>query len=358
MPDPEALGRFRDGVLVHGVRMKRAGLNVARRVIALLNESEADLERQIRDRVGWIASRGVGSDFTLRRLEENLKVVRATLRDAYRAAKLEAARGIRELAAHEEEFLASLAVRTGLGAAARLDYARLAAIAVKRPFQGRLLREWGDKLEEDTAAAVRSSIRRGLALGETTDQIVRRIIGSRSKGYADGILEARRGDVESVVLTASSHVENSVREEMYALNTDIFGSVLVWLGTLDSRTCPVCIVRDGKRYDAVTHKPIGHDVPYLDGPGRMHLRDRCTSAPDIEGDPRGMGNRASMNGPVDGRLTYLDWIKTQPAAIQDEVMGVVRARDLRSGRPVESFWKPNGQWLTIQELRAADDLDG
>ena len=52
------------------------------------------------------------------------------------------------------------------------------ASAVAQPFQGRLLKEWGQKLEADRLDKITSAVRTGFLQGETVEQIVKRVAGT------------------------------------------------------------------------------------------------------------------------------------------------------------------------------------
>ena len=55
-----------------------------------------------------------------------------------------------------------------------------------------------------------------------------------------------------------------------------------WVSTLDARTTEICRIRDGLKYAVGTHKPIGHLVPWLGGPGRAHWQCRSASVPVLK----------------------------------------------------------------------------
>lgn len=358
-------GTILDRQLRHEAALRRVSTGTLHRIIAALNQAERELEQKIRDRFGWIAGRGYdSSDFTLRRLEANLLEIRSTLRDAYTAAGRELRRELVDLGSYEADFQHRLLVRTGgdvflqadVGVA-KMSPELLRAIVDKRPFQGGLLRDWARKLEVDAFTRLRGAVRQGLLQGEGIDQIVRRVRGTRAAKYTDGILELSRRDAAAIVRTATSHVLNYARDETYQANSDLIRSVS-WLGTLDSRICRQCAIRDGLEY-TLDHKPIGHSVPWEAGPGRLHIGDRCTSTPNLRsyrelGLRSGEvteGTRASFNGQVPGRTTVADWIKRQPAAVQDEVLGPTRGRALRSGdASFEDLYDEHGRLLSLSEL--------
>lgn len=357
-----------DALLRHDTGISRLSNGTVRRIIALLNDSVPDLERQIRERVGWIAARGYdASPHTLKRLEANLASVRQVLRESYKAAFTEVRGDLLKLADYEGEYIGRMLGREAgkigveLGGGAPTSQL-LKSIVDTRPFQGRLLRDWAKELPENAYRGVRQAIRQGLTQSESIDQIVRRIKGTRANGYADGILDRSRRELETVVRTATSHVTNHARDETYRQNSDLIKGVK-WVATLDSRTCRICAVRDGLLYD-LDHKPIGHSIPWGAGPGRMHRNDRCTSSPTLKTfKEMGLdlpeiqlpGRRVRGEGIVPSNTTYSDWLKRQPAGVQNNILGVNRARDFRAGRTsFDSFHDNRGRWLNLDQLKGEE----
>jgi hypothetical protein len=121
-----------------------------------------------------------------------------------------------------------------------------------------------------------------------------------------------------------------------------------------------CRIRDGLKYTADTHKPIGHKVPWLSGPGRAHWQCRSCSAPvlkswrelgiDMDGQPESV--RASMDGEVPAETTFAEWIKKQSARRQDDILGPKRGKLLRAGGlDLADFYNEKGRALTLDELR-------
>jgi hypothetical protein len=66
--------------------------------------------------------------------------------------------------------------------------------------------------------------------------------------------------------------------------------------------------------------------------------------------------RSAENGPVDANLTYYEWLKTQPAAFQDEALGKTRGQLMRDGGlSAERFGRLNlgrdFRPMTLDEMR-------
>ena len=64
-----------------------------------------------------------------------------------------------------------------------------------------------------------------------------------------------------------------------------------------------------------------------------------------------------MDGPVSSQRTYGGWLKDQPKAFQDEVLGPERAALFRSGEvSLDRFTDDAGRTLTLEQLRAREGI--
>ncbi|MFK9098267.1 hypothetical protein ACJEBH_13990 [Pseudomonas guariconensis] len=235
------------------------------------------------------------------------------------------------------------------------QFSQVRAIALARPFQGRLLSEWMAGIEADRAASIRDAVRSGVLEGRTTPEIVRQIMGTKAEKYADGILQKPRREVEAVVRSAVSSTAETASDKVFEANSDIISHV-EWLSTLDNRTSTTCRIRDRLPYTLGTYRPIGHKVPWLAGPGRIHFCCRSTKLPILKS-ALALGisdaaTRASMDGQVPQQTTYAQWLARQPAARQDEILGPERGKLLRQDKlKLQDFYNDKGKFLTLDELR-------
>lgn len=354
---PTANDRLFDESIAHQVDLTKYSNGTVRRLIALLNRIDADLSIQLQTKLEGLDA----SNFSIQRLEDLLISIRILNRQAYQDIQRELTDELRGLVGVEVKFQTDL-FRDVLPiqvSVAQVSEEQIYAAAMSRPFQGRLLREWTEGIEADRMTRIRDTLRMGYAEGKTTSQLVREIRGTKAAGYADGIIEIDRRHAESVVRTAISHTAAFARDQVYAANDDVIKAV-VWRSTLDSRTSPMCRVRDGLKYTLETHKPIGHSIPWLGGPGRIHWCCRSTSAPVLKswkelggvGEEFTPAQRASMDGAVPAETTYGQWLARQSAARQDDVLGPTRGRLLRSGAlKIDQFSNDKGQLLTLVQLR-------
>jgi SPP1 gp7 family putative phage head morphogenesis protein len=338
-------GDLFDLAVRHQVGLQRVSTATVRKLIALLNRVDADIVAQMQR----YDPTEVSGAWSAKRLEKLLEAVRVVNRDAYNTVGKELTADLKALAAYEGVFQAS-ALSSALPIAFDIispSAEQLFAAVNSRPFQGRILKEWGRDLESGAFAKVRDAIRQGFVEGQTVDQIVRRLVGTRANQFRDGILEINRRSAEAVVRTAINHTANAARQSLYEANADLIGS---WrfVATLDAKTSVGCASLDGKTF------PIGQGPQ----PPR-HYNCRSSSVPitrswrelgfDIDELPP--GTRASMDGQVPGEMTYNDWLKGQPAEVQDEVLGKTKAALFRDGDlPLDRF-VDDGRAMTLDELR-------
>ena len=355
--------RLRDESIAHAVWISRYSTGVAARMVKILNDSDAELTARL-----LVALDSLDPDsFTVTRLESLLASVREVNRAAINSMFTSLSGELNELAIYEAgyqlslfdsllpDFVADVHPLVGISSDA------LYAAAMARPFQGRLLSEWALDLEADRLRRITNTVRQGFLLGDTNEQIARKIRGHVSKGFQDGALQMSRANAASIAKTAVGHLAATARESFASANNDLIKGKQ-WLSTLDNRTTPQCRIRDRLKY-TLNNKPVGHSVPYLQGPGKIHFCCRSTetfilkSAKELGIDVRDISpaERASMDGVVAGDTTYREWFLRQPYTRQKQIVGETRAKLIRDGgMSPDEFYTDKGEWLTLKQLRERD----
>lgn len=232
------------------------------------------------------------------------------------------------------------------------------AIAQSAVMQGGTMGEWFGQLNETTRFNLSRTIKNGVSLGLTNAQIAKSIMGKGDKG-SEPIAKARR-DAMAITRTATQTVANDVRMASYMENADIIKAVQ-WVSTLDSRTSDICIARAGKTWTFPEFKPIGHSIPWGNGPP-AHWACRSTSVPvtrsmaEITGkaaDQIAPRTRASMDGQVAKSLTFDQFLKNKPPEFADEMLGKGRAELWRSGKiTLNQLLDQRGNPLTLAQLQS------
>lgn len=353
-----------DEAIRHHVALIKYSNETVRKIIAVLNRSDARLRAAILDAIEKLSE----GTFSVERLESLLGSVRALNAVAYDQVRNELMADLKNFTDYEVSYQSQMLHHTlpVTVHTASVNAEQVYAAAMARPFQGLLLRDVLKDLEANRAKKIKQAIAQGFVESKTTPQIVREIMGTKANQYQDGLLDVSRREASSVVRTALSHTSGFVQDRIAEANAGLLQAVQ-WSATLDLRTSETCRIRDGKMYTPVTHAPIDHDLPWLGGPGRAHWNCRSVqifvtkSLFDILG-VKGSnditlsgGTRASMDGQVPKEMNYAEWLKKQSFERQVEVLGPTRAKLLRDGNlPLERMYGVKGQFLKLDELRARD----
>jgi len=355
--------RLQDETIAHGLYVTRYGTGVARRMVTLLNRMDAELAARL-----LVLLEGKRADtYSARRLASLLAGVRDLNQQAYEPVNAALMRELTRYADYETGYQFDLFSSLIPGQVLKhvplqsIVPEQVYAAAVAQPFQGRLLKEWGKKLESDRLEKITSAVRTGFLQGETVEQIVKRVAGTPQLKRQDGVINASRRDLAVVTRTAVNHVAATARQEFAQANSDIV-KAKQWSSTLDTHTSQWCIIRDRKLY-SLDGKPLGHAIPYLRGPGKIHfccrsceiLITKSWEELQIASGELSSATRASMDGQVPSHTSYAEWLVRQPYARQEQVLGVTRARMLRDGKiTVPEMFNDAGEFLTLDELRRVD----
>ena len=160
--------------------------------------------------------------------------------------------------------------------------------------------------------------------------------------------------VHSSVMTAA----NQARLATFRKNARLIKG-LRWLATLDSRSCVVCMALDGQAWNLDGEKLPQTKVDFTAPP--KHFGCRCILSPipktfkDIGlniPEPTDAGQRASSLGPVEGSITFDDFLARQSPTFVENVLGKRRAELFRAGKlSVRDLVSGTGRELTLDELR-------
>lgn len=327
------------------IELERYKKGLVGEIIALLNAADADLLDQLAIRLNKIKDRGYDTGkATTNRLEFLIAEIRKLRQNAFIVVNDKMIEDMIEFSDHEmlvakQSIESSVLAMGGELNLLKPSVNQLRAIVTAKPFQGRLMSDWFESLAQQSALKLSDAIKIGIAEQQTNDQIIRRIRGTRANRYEDGILANTRRETEAIVRTAVNHVSNQAAEQLYAANTDVIKGVQ-WVATLDSRTTLICASRDG------------HIYKNNEGPRPpAHWNCRSRTIPFL-GETSIKGTRTSVTGAVPEDTTYSKWLRGQSKAVQEEVLGVARAKDFRAGSfDLDKFVDKSGKTYTLKELK-------
>lgn len=312
-----------------------------------------------------------------------------------------------ELAKAEQEFAQHLLASN---VPVQLNFAtagvpQLTALVTSQPFAGganaaRTLGQWWAGVEAADQARIMESLQLGLLQGESVPKMV-----SRVRAGVDMSVH----NATTVVRTAANHATSVSRNAFFKENADVV-SIEQWVSTLDGRTTAVCRARDGaySHIDGVTTE--GVPEPRLDPPGatppahpqcrslkvgilnpdgiadkmgerpfvrdtktrRFRERDFRAEAKAAAGpkkwkrwSPKQRNNAIKRQrrawarqrvGQVPAGTTYDAWLRKQPVAFQNEVLGKAKADLFRKGLKLDQFVDRKGAELTLKQLRSKYNL--
>lgn len=347
MPDQPVNEELVDQIIRHQVLIERFKHRKLRDLRRYIKELRDDVAAQIARRGPELLDETVSRQ----RLEGMLRELEQLSDRIALAATKDLTDDLRQMAEYEANWvLGTLQTTIPVAVETTVPAAITVWAAVEaRPFDGRLLQTWVQDYTRSQRERLTGAVRMAVVEGQTVDQTVRRIIGTKSQGYKDGIIDTSRRGAEALARTAINHTVTMARQETFNQNESILKGVQ-WKATLDGRTSEICRSRDGRVYEVTS----GPRPP-------AHPNCRSTMVPvtkswrelGIDLDEAPPGTRASMNGQVSATLTYGQWLKRQPVEFQDDVLGVTKGKLFREGGlSIEKLADENlGRGLTLAELR-------
>lgn len=344
---------IQDRTIRHMIFLERYKSSEVRKIRDFLNSSILpDLRARIEARLDKILERG--SDLgpaTTARLKDLEKEITKLSNDMANSVKAVVTTDLTDLTRDELDWQVKT-IKESLGFDLEMVVPAVRSVVKvtkATSFAGLKLDDWFDTLSRSTQRNVMIAVNRGIVEGETTEQIIRRIRGTKALNYTDGVFETTRRQAETIARSTVNHVTNQTRTELFKENADIIEG-LKWVATLDSRTSLTCAGLDGKVF------------PLDKGP-RPPAHPNCRSTMTAvlkDADALGLNNlsegkRASINGQVPASTTYGEWLKRQPIDVQNEVLGKTRTKLFNEGKlEISKFTGSDLTPLNLNQLRALE----
>ncbi len=383
MPGKNANQRFAERLIGQSVQLDRFAAAEQRKVRGTLIQLREELVEKLRK----MELEGVSREtFKRARAEKLLDQTRATIGESYAAMSKGLNGTLKDVAEVRSNGVMQVA---GSVLTTSLTPQDLRSIVKDLVVDGNPAKEWWKRQSAGLQMNYAREVRVGLAAGETTGDIVRRVRG-RDTGqrvvvevggkqrvmpkFAGGVMDLPTRQAEALVRTSVQAVSNDVLQETYKANSEVLAGQQL-MATLDDRTCPECGGYDGGVWNIETGEPT-EDSPVQEpypGPAPFHYQCRCVWVPvtkswsqlikeaggkppaDLEEVPE--MTRASMDGQVAGKMTYDEWLQNQPEAVQKDVLGPGKFQLWQDGKikSVGQLTNQDGNILTLKELQAKFD---
>ena len=336
-----------DRVLTRQLYLMRFSAGEQKKVLAVLVDMRAELVAKLRA--------GDVTDFARGRLKTLLKQCEAVIDHGY--GQIQTTLDFEGLAKVEAE--ATIRPLAAVGLDATLPTVAAMKALVNGSIFGAPSSAWWSRQSDDLQFKFGNAVRQGVAQGESMQDIIRRVFGSKRLG-TQGIgfpAETLRRNASALVHSSVMQIAADARMAVFQANADILKGVR-FLATLDSHTSLRCIALSGAEWD-LSGNPIKGNFPFQSPPLHFNCRSVLTAItksyaelgrPDIPEVPK--GTRASDEGQIPADTTFTSFLGRKTVAEQNEMLGVGRADLWRKGTiTLSDLLNFNGNPLTLRQLR-------
>lgn len=173
------------------------------------------------------------------------------------------------------------------------------------PANGLLMLPFIQGFVGSASVSVQNIVNKGYANRETPQKVLDEITGTKANNWRDGAFNRINAQAGAVIATTLQHTTSITQA---GLGSIFFGRYR-WVSVIDNVTTDICRSRNGRIYI------------YGEGPlPPAHINCRSKTIPWVEG-----GEEFAIP-------TYYAWIKSQPAAVQNAILGNEKALRLRDGK--------------------------
>jgi SPP1 gp7 family putative phage head morphogenesis protein len=310
----------------HQVHLERVKTHDAKAFEAFLKKMDREISKRLQ-----------GKDltaFTRKRLETLLAKITDDLNAIYDAYRGVYTQQMTEIAQYEAEFEARslgqvIEREFVLPTAAQLTAAVFTApLSVEGPDKGKLLESFYRGWSQKAISRVEGAIRSGYYQGQTTNDILRTIRGTREQRFLDGLLQMSNKDAALMVRTGLQHCACTARQDVWKKNSDVVKGWRLSV-TFDSRTSPICRSLGELRE---VYKVGEGPVPPL----HIGCRSSTEAVIDerynfLDKDATRFSRGADGIEYIPAEMGYYGWLKTQPRSFIESAIGKKRAQLLLGG---------------------------
>ncbi|MCU7833703.1 MAG: phage head morphogenesis protein [gamma proteobacterium symbiont of Taylorina sp.] len=232
-------------------------------------------------------------------------------------------------------------------------------IAKETLIEGAPSKDWWGRQSVGLHRSFIDLVRRGVLAGDTNQQIIQRIKGTRGRGFTDGVMNIPRKNATTLITTAIHAVANRATMKAYEGNEDISKGYR-HLSTMDNKTSTICQAKSDLIWTS-DKKPVNHNILFEVPPIHWNCRSKVVLIikdwDEITGktktkleDKLTPRQRAVMGGQAKV-ANYEDWLKTKPKVMQIEKLGQKKWDLWQTGKlSFRDMIDQRGNPLSIEEL--------
>ncbi|MFA7175017.1 MAG: minor capsid protein [Kiritimatiellia bacterium] len=386
MVAPTANEQLYDALVRHQTYLLRYSSHVRNRITNILNATEEDIARRIRDKL--MNNKGLTTPVEWRRLQALTETLSAIRGEAWAEAnKYWLEEGVQLAYQEPITFGRILATTSPVVIETVMPSARLLKhIAMSRPFEGRVMKDWARTMASEDIRRMSNAIQMGMVAGEDSATIARRVVGTGAFRGADGMTQITRRQVQAITRTAVNHIANNARSEFLQENQD-FISEEQYVATLDARTTPVCRMFDGQIFPlgkgpmpplhyacrslriaafngermgqrpakASTEKQLLREYAEKNNLEPVASRAHLPRGTKGDYDKFSRARVRELTGTVPASTTYQTWLEKQSVQFQNDTLGVTKGKLFRDGGlKLDRFVDNNGHELSLKDIAVRD----
>ena len=365
------------------IELNQLSEDARRRVVRLLRLLHADLEAAVRS--ARLDSGTLGARRS--RTEKLIRDVEKLLQPRYTEADSVLTRVLRDIAEFSRDRVVGLIndVFAVSIAKATLTKADLKALVNDLVVLGEPTKDWWEGQATNTRRRFAREVRLGVAQGQTTEEIVRRVRGeptgrmitvTRANGksrrileYSGGVLNTTANEARALVTTAVQSIANEAMQQTYNGNEDILRGYAA-VTTLDNRTSKICMARTGAAWD-LQGNPLPESTTDEPFPGfpPWHYYCRTVLSPltktweqlveESTGQRRRLLNtvpdsvRVSFDGLVGSEVrSFDDWLRVRGDAFAKRKLGPTLFGLWKKGKiTTQTLIDQQGRPRTVEQIR-------
>lgn len=260
---PNFTDKVAERITSHAVDLLRVSEAERRRIIADLESLEEELAFDLMRAAGK-------SELTLARMSALFAQTRSTIDAAYGKIADASGPSLRSIASAigKKTISAINTIAKVELMSVGLTREQLVSISGRTVIHGKFPWQWWKAQAPSLRNRFATQIRMGQYRGESVDQLVRRIRGTKANGFTDGIMQVPKYQAEALVRTSVIAVSNEAKLATYLNNRDAIRAIQ-WVATLDDRTTEICRDLNGKVWllpesgdKDSDYIPEGHDTPF------------------------------------------------------------------------------------------------
>ena len=383
---PTANEQLLDSAIYHGLSLERVSAGMSDKIRALLQQAQEEITGKLQG--------GQLTDWQTKRAQQFLEWSKKTIANTYGKIDNQTQEdldGIKKAEIQKQINSVNSAVGVEISPAMSEQQISSIAKADELLVNGATMKDWWAKQASNLQHQITTTVQGGLVQGKSTQDIASEIRKFMPTGEDVSVKQAV-AQAQALARTAVATVQSEAQKKYYEQNDDIIKGIK-WVSTLDSRTTPMCMALDGKtwKYDAKSkdYEPVGHTIPWPDYPP-IHWNCRSTTVPVLKSwhelskkelphkpevtaeeaftqalKEQGFSDeeiaqieanqRASVDGGVPDTVTYEEWLKKQPEAMQKSILGPGKWQLWQDGSVSleDMINKQTLEPLTVQELQAA-----